>query len=161
MRSIPWIFWNLFYSSLQLQFHLQTDSYQFHYNIHPSIQNYKLVSHTTFFVCINFYTWVAGHTLQSRLWTTDFWETFQGNFIHYQSFWQLVIKTNFSIISRSESILNYGSINGMRSLATEVSPDWTYGLCMWLRFCSPTFNFDYFTLNFLKEKKNKLLFSLF
>ena len=43
-------------------------------------QDYDQVSQTTYVVCFNFYTWVAGPTVLSLLRATNFWETSRGSF---------------------------------------------------------------------------------
>ena len=41
---------------------------------HRFSQDYDLASHNTYVVCVYFYTWVAGSTVQSRLRMADYWE---------------------------------------------------------------------------------------
>ena len=43
-------------------------------------QDYNLISYITCVGKCSFYRWVAARAIWSRLRTTDFWETFHGNF---------------------------------------------------------------------------------
>ena len=70
------------------RFHFRTVNKTDLYKFEPFSQDYDLAFHTTYAVCVHFIH--QGRDIQFKVQTTDFLETFRGNFTYYsyQNFFQ-------------------------------------------------------------------------